>query len=59
MNLKLNSIMASRIINKQRKNFTTVSNSFLQDKNISWKTKGIIIYIMHLPPDWAINISDL
>lgn len=44
---------------KRKRNFTTVSNDYLRDENLSWKAKGLITYIMSLPPDWDLNISDL
>lgn len=52
--------MADTIRKTKRKvNFTTVSNDFLQDANLSWKAKGMIVYILSLPPGWVLNISDL
>lgn len=44
---------------KRTGNFTTVRNDYLQDVNLSWKAKGLITYIMSLPPDWLLNLSDL
>lgn len=44
---------------KRKNNFTTVNNDYLQDVNLSWKAKGIITYIMSLPENWQLNISDL
>lgn len=44
---------------KRKNNFTTVNNDYLQDINLSWKGKGLITYIMSLPDDWQLNISDL
>ena len=44
---------------KRKNNFTTVNNDYLQDINLSWKAKGLITYIMSLPDDWQLNISDL
>lgn len=44
---------------KRRTNFTTVNNDYLQDSLLSWKAKGMITYIMSLPEDWNLNISDL
>ena len=44
---------------KRTCNFTTVRNEYLQDVNLSWKAKGLITYIMSLPPDWQLNLSDL
>lgn len=52
--------MADTIRKTSRKvNFTTVSNDFLQDVNLSWKAKGMIVYILSLPPGWVLNIPDL
>lgn len=52
--------MADYIKKANRKtNFTTVNNDFLHDVNLSWKAKGMIVYIMSLPPDWDLNVSDL
>lgn len=44
---------------KRTGNFTTVRNEYLQDVNLSWKAKGLITYIMSLPPNWQLNLSDL
>lgn len=44
---------------KRKNNFTTVNNDYLQDINLSWKAKGLITYVMSLPDDWQLNISDL
>lgn len=44
---------------KRTGNFTTVCNEYLQDVNLSWKAKGLITYIMSLPLDWQLNLSDL
>lgn len=44
---------------KRRSNFTTVNNDYLQDVLLSWKAKGMITYIMSLPEEWNLNISDL
>ena len=35
---------------KRTDNFTVVRNEYLQDVNLSWKAKGLITYIMSLPP---------
>jgi len=44
---------------KRAVNFTTLNNEFLQDKTLSWKAKGLIAYVMSLPDDWELNLSDL
>lgn len=40
-------------------NYTTVSNLPLQNKNLSWKAKGVLMYLMTLPSSWEIRLSDL
>ena len=46
-----------RIIKK--KNFTTLSNFHLQDKNLSLKAKGLLSYMLSLPNDWSYSIQGL
>lgn len=51
--------MDSLIKSKHPKNFTAVDNDFIRDERLSWKAKGIIIYVMSLPDDWRLYISEL
>jgi len=44
---------------KKTNNFTAVNNDFIRDEKLSWKAKGIIIYLMSLPDDWKIYLSEL
>ena len=46
----------SRIKNK---NFTTISNVFLRDKNLSIKSKGFLAVVMGLPDDWEFSINGI
>ena len=46
-----------RILKKD--NFTVVDNHFIRDDNLSWKAKGLLVYLLHLPNDWVVSISDL
>ena len=49
-----------KIIRKDKKdNFTTIDNAYLQNKNLSFKAKGIMTYILSLPDDWVIYIDQL
>lgn len=49
-----------KIIRKDKKdNFTTIDNAYLQNKNLSFKAKGIMTYILSLPDDWIIYIDQL
>lgn len=40
-------------------NFTAVSNDFIRDSKLSWKAKGIVIYVMSLPPNWQLHLAEL
>lgn len=44
---------------RHKGNFTAVNNDFIRDPKLSWKAKGIIIYIMSLPDDWQLNLNEL
>ena len=43
----------------KNENYTTVSNIPLQCKDLSWKAKGLLMYLMTLPSSWEIRLSDL
>ena len=49
--------MISRI--KKFKKFTVVGNDFLNEEQMSWKAKGLLTYLLSLPDDWKIHMSDL
>ena len=40
-------------------NFSVIHNGFLRRKDLSWKAKGILTYILHLPSDWNINLNEI
>lgn len=42
-----------------RENFTIINNEILRRKDVSWKAKGILAYIMQLPSDWEIYLEEL
>ena len=49
----------SIIRTKKNNNFTTLDNRGLQDKNISWQAKGMLAYLLSLPDDWHVYVSEL
>lgn len=52
--------MASTIFRVEKnKNYTTISNYHLQDKNLSLKAKGLLTIVLSLPPDWEISLDGL
>lgn len=55
-------ILMKETIFKRRKlsdNYTVINNEIIKDKTLSWKAKGLLIYILHLPNDWQIHLSEL
>lgn len=45
-------------INKN-KNYTVMSNHHLQNKNLSFKAKGLLSYMLSLPDDWNYTLEGL
>ena len=45
-------------INKT-KNYTVMSNHHLQDKNLSYKAKGLLSYMLSLPNDWDYSVRGI
>jgi len=39
--------------------YLIMNKSGLQDKNLSWKAKGILAYLLSLPDDWRIYESEI
>lgn len=44
---------------KRRTNFTMISNVGLRDKNLSFKAKGLLAYMLSLPDDWVFYETEL
>lgn len=44
---------------KKNKNYTTMANYHLQDKNLSLKAKGIMSLMLSLPEDWDYSTAGL
>lgn len=47
------------IKNHHTQNYTTVYNSFIQDKSLSLELRGFGIYLLSMPPNWSINPNQL
>jgi hypothetical protein len=44
---------------KHESEFTVIGNSALQDKSLSWAARGLLAYMLSLPPDWNIHENEL
>ncbi|WP_049431380.1 DnaD domain protein [Staphylococcus hominis] len=51
--------MAVFRVYKESGNFVTVHKSFIHDENLSWKGKGILLYLLSRPDDWRIYETEL
>jgi|GEM_PF-1310222 len=51
--------MSTKIRVEKVKNFTILSNKLLQDKRLSFKAKGLMAFMLSLPPDWDYSIEGL
>ncbi|EOH78407.1 hypothetical protein [Enterococcus malodoratus] len=40
-------------------NFTQIKNSAAKDKSLSWKARGILVYLASLPSDWKIYKNEI
>ena len=47
------------IRSRSSKDFTTISNNLIKDKRLSWKARAILIYILSLPDNWDINLTEI
>lgn len=44
---------------EKQKNYTVMSNYHLQDKNLSYKAKGLLSFMLSLPEDWDYSMKGL
>ena len=51
--------MATFRVIKESGNFVTVHKGFVQDEKLSWKAKGLLLYLLSRPDDWQFYESDL
>lgn len=50
--------MATYRVHKEE-NYSVINNEFLKRKDLSWKAKGILAYLLHLPDDWELHFNEL
>jgi predicted transcriptional regulator len=47
-------------VQKDKENpYVMVNKQFVNDKNLSWKAKGILLYLLSLPDNWEVNAKEL
>ncbi|GHV78579.1 hypothetical protein AGMMS49944_03700 [Spirochaetia bacterium] len=44
---------------KHKNNFTTISNKALQDKELSFRSRGLLAYLLSLPEDWKLYENEI
>lgn len=49
----------NRIRVKKNKNFTTINNEFIFNKNLSLKAKGLMCHLLALPENWKLYVSEV
>lgn len=49
----------NKVSRRKTSNYTTISNVFLRDKNLSLKAKGFLTIVMALPEDWDFSIKGI
>ncbi len=43
----------------KKQNYLVIDKTFLADKKLSWKAKGLMTYLLSLPDNWRLNVVDL
>lgn len=44
---------------KKNENYTVMSNYHLRDKNLSYKAKGLLSFMLSLPDNWDYSLNGL
>jgi len=44
---------------KVEKEYTTIRNSLIADKTLSWEARGLLVYLLSKPETWIVRKSDL
>ncbi len=48
-----------KIRKQYEKGFTTLDNTPLNDKNLTWKAKGLFAYLWSKPDDWDYRVTEV
>ena len=48
-----------RVVKDKNNPYVMINKYALEDKNLSWKAKGVLTYLLSLPDDWQIYESEI
>ena len=51
--------MREKITVKKVSNYTVLDNGFIDNRNLSFKARGILATLLRLPPDWDYNAAGI
>ena len=54
-----NRIDETIIVKKRQRNFTMIDNNLIEDERLSFKAKGILIYLLSKPDNWKVIVGDI
>lgn len=53
-------MLATFRIRKDKANpYVSIHKGFLSDRNLSWRSKGILTYLLSKPDDWVVRVEDI
>lgn len=55
----IRSVMSIIKIQKRDSGFVMIDNKVICDPKLSWKAKGILVYLLSKPNDWQVQITDI
>lgn len=44
---------------QQRTTYTVIDNDAVRNTDLSWRATGLLVYLLSLPDDWSVNVTDL
>ena len=44
---------------QQRTTYTVIDNEAVRNTDLSWRATGLLVYLLSLPDDWSVNVTDL
>jgi hypothetical protein len=44
---------------QKTENYSTINNFFPNDTRLSWRARGVLVYLLSKPNNWEVRFSDL